>query len=153
MSQHDTNKDNRLAEFADQVLQGKTTQPASSSDLDLLPLEETILRLKHTLPSDAPDAVKTKKMLTRLKARLKREEEASSVPFWKKLLNFHSNPQIGMILIVAAMFILALVAVPSLEPSGGGETLTGTADNSSNLLIGAAALVAAFVVYWIFRKK
>lgn len=152
MSQHDTNKDNRLAEFADQVLQGKTTQPASSSDLDLLHLEETILRLKHTLPSDAPDAAKTKQMLTRLKARLKREEEAASVPFWKKLLNFHSNPQIGMILIVAAMFILALVAVPSLEPSGG-ETLTGTADNSSNLLIGAAALAAAFVVYWIFRKK
>ncbi len=152
MSQHDTNKDNRLAEFADQVLQGKTTQPASSSDLDLLRLEETILRLKQTLPTEAPDAIKTKQMLTRLKNRIKQEEEAASVPFWKKLFDFQSNPQVGIILMVAMMVILAIVSVPSLELSGS-ETITGTADNSSNLLVGGGLVGLLLLLYWVFRRK
>ncbi|MFN3492131.1 MAG: LPXTG cell wall anchor domain-containing protein [Anaerolineales bacterium] len=152
MSQHDNNKDNQLADFADQVLQGKMNQPASSSDLDLLRLEETILRLKQTLPTETPDAVKTKQMLTRLKARIKREEEAASAPFWKKLFNLQSNPQIGIILMVAMMLILAIVSVPSLELSAS-ETITGTANNSSNLFIGGGVVGLLLLLYWIFRKK
>ncbi|MBL8100038.1 MAG: hypothetical protein JNK81_12700 [Anaerolineales bacterium] len=154
MSQHDINKDNQLADFTDKVLQGKMNQPASSSDLDLLRLEETILRLKHTLPTDdAPNAAKTKQMLVRLKARMKREEETAKIPFWKKLFDFQSNPQVGMILAVAMILIIAVITVPSLEPSGR-NTITGTADSSTNiLLIGGGLVGLLLMVYWIFRRK
>ncbi|MBL8091847.1 MAG: LPXTG cell wall anchor domain-containing protein [Anaerolineales bacterium] len=153
MSQHDINKDNQLAEFADKVLQGKMNQPASSSDLDLLRLEETILHLKQTLPTDSPDAAKTKQMLVRLKARMKREEETAEVPFWKKLFDFQSNPQVGMLLVIVAVLILAVITVPSLELGGSSNPTTGTANNNTNFLIGGGIVGVLLLVYWIFRRK
>jgi LPXTG-motif cell wall-anchored protein len=153
MSQHDTNQDNHLADFADQVLQGKINTPASSSDADMVRLEETILRLKNTLPNNAPDAAKTKQMLVRLKARIKREEETEKAPFWKTLFDFQSNPQVGMLIVIAAVFILAVITVPSLELGGSNNSVTGTADNNSNILIGGALVGMLLLVYWIFRRK
>ena len=153
MSQHDTNKDNQLADFADQVLQGKINTSASSSDADMVRLEETILRLKHTLPSDAPDAAKTKQMLVRLKARIKREEETEKIPFWKTLFDFQSNPQVGMLVVIAAVLILAVITVPSLELGGSSNPTTGTANNNANLLIGGGIVGVLLLVYWIFRRK
>ncbi|HRJ75449.1 MAG TPA: LPXTG cell wall anchor domain-containing protein [Anaerolineales bacterium] len=154
MSQHDTNQDNHLADFADQVLQGKINTSASSSDADMVRLEETILRLKNTLPStNAPDTAKTKQMLVRLKARMKREEETEKIPFWKKLFDFQSNPQVGMLVIIAAVLILAVITVPSLEFGGGNNPTTGTANNNANFLIGGGIVGLLLLVYWIFRRK
>ncbi|NJN78990.1 MAG: LPXTG cell wall anchor domain-containing protein [Anaerolineales bacterium] len=152
MSQQlDHNKDNHLADFADQALQGKINQSASTSDAELVRLEETILRLKNTLPSNAPDAATSKQMLVRLKARMKREEESEKISFWKKLFNFQSNPQIGMILTVAMVIIVAVVTLPSLEL--GGDSVTGTANNTTSLLIGGGLVGILLLVYWIFRRK
>lgn len=153
MSQQDINKDNQLADFADLALQGKTNQPASSSDADMLRLEETILYLKNTLPSNAPNVATTKQMLVRLKARIKREEGTVKIPFWKKLFDFQSNPQVGMILAVALILILAVVTVPSLEFGGGSNPTTGTADNNINVLIGGGLIGVLVLIYWIFRRK
>lgn len=153
MSQHDTNKDNHLADFADQVLQGKINTSASSSDADMMRLEETILRLKNTLPSDAPDIAKSKQMLVRLKARIKREEETEKIPFWKKLFDFQSNPQVGMLVVIAAVLILAVITVPSLELGGSSNPTTGTANNNTNFLIGGGIVGVLLLVYWIFRRK
>lgn len=153
MSQHDTNKDNHLADFADQVLQGKINTSASSSDADMVRLEETILRIKNTLPTNAPDAAKTKQMLVRLKARIKREEETQKTPFWKKLFDFRSNPQMGMLVVIAAVFILAVITVPSLELGGSSNPATGTANNNTNFLIGGGIVGVLLLVYWIFRRK
>jgi LPXTG-motif cell wall-anchored protein len=153
MSQHDTNQDNHLADFADQVLQGKINTSASSSDADMVRLEETILRLKNTLPSNAPDAAKTKQMLVRLKARMKREEETEKIPFLKKLFDFQANPQVGMLVIIAAVLILAVITVPSLEFGGGSNPTTGTANNNFNILIGGGVVGVLLLIYWIFRRK
>lgn len=153
MSQHDTNKDNHLADFADQVLQGKINTSASSSDADMVRLEETILRLKNTLPSNAPDIAKSKQMLVRLKARIKREEETEKIPFWKKLFDFQSNPQVGMLVVIAAVLILAVITVPSLELGGSSNPTTGTANNNTNFLIGGGIVGVLLLVYWIFRRK
>lgn len=153
MSQHDTNKDNQLADFADQVLQGKINTLASSADADMARLEETILRLKRTLPSNAPDAAKTKQMLVRLKARIKREEETEKIPFWKKLFDFQSNPQVGMLMVIAAVLILAVITVPSLELGGSSNPTTGTANNNAAILIGGGIVGVLLLVYWIFRRK
>ena len=150
MSQLDHNKDNQLADFADKAMQGKLNNPASSSDAELVRLEETILRLKNTLPSNAPDAATSKQMLVRLKARIKREE-SEKIPFWKKLFNFQSNPQVGMILAVAMILIIAVITVPSLELGGGA--VTGTASNTTNLLIGGGLIGILVLIYWISRRK
>lgn len=143
---NDIDKDNHIADFVD----GKT---ASSPDPELVQLEETILRLKSTLPSDAPDIAKSKQMLVRLKARMKREEETKKIPFWKKLFNFQANPQVGMILAVAMILIIAIISVPSLEIGGSSNPVTGTANNSTSLLIGGGLIVMLLLVYWIFRKR
>lgn len=151
MSQHENNKDNQLADFADKALQGKLNLPASSSDAELVRLEETILRLKNTLPSDAPDSATSKQMLVRLKARMKREEEAEKIPVWKKLFDFQSNPQVSMMLAVAMILILTVITVSSLDTSG--NSAIGTANNTNNFLIGAGLILTLLLVYWVFRRK
>ena len=147
MSQIDElNKDNQIADFTD----GKKT--ASSSDPELARLEETILRLKSNMPSNSvPDSATAKQMLVRLKARIKREEETPKESIWKKLFDFQSNPQVGMILAVATILILAVVTIPSLQ-SGDG-TVTGAASNTTNFLIVGGLIGAILLVYWFARRK
>lgn len=146
MSQIDElNKDNQIADFAD----GKRS--ASSTDPELVHLEETILRLKRNLPTTGPDSATAKQMLVRLKARIKREEEMPKVPFWKKLFDFQANPQIGMILAVATILILAVVTIPSLQ-SGDG-TVTGTASNTNNIVIVGGLVILILLTYWFARRK
>lgn len=146
MSQIDElNKDNHIANFAD----GKTS--ASSTDPELIHLEETILRLKRNLPTAAPDSAIAKQMLVRLKARIKREAEMPKIPFWKKLFDFQSNPQVGMILAVTAVLILAMVTIPSLQFGDG--TVTGTASGTTNLLIIGGLIIVILLAYWFSRRK
>lgn len=139
------NKDNHIADFAE----GKTS--ASSTDPELIHLEETILSLKRNLPTSALDSATAKQMLVRLKARIKREEEMPKIPFWKKLFDFQANPQIGMILAVTAVLILAIVTVPSLQFGGG--TITGTASGTTNLLIIGGLITVILLTYWFSRRK
>ncbi len=142
---NDTEKDNHLADFVD----GKT---ASSADLDLRQLEETILRLKQSLPNDSPNSATSKQMLVRLKARLKREEVTSPQPFWKKILNFQNSPQISMALALVAVLIFAVIAIPTLQ-TGGGETLTGTATRSNPILIIGGIILILLGIYIHLRRK
>ena len=146
MSQIDElNKDNHIADFAD----GKKS--ASSTDPELLALEETILRLKQNMATNGPDSATAKQMLVRLKARIKREEEMPKVPFWKKLFDFQANPQIGMILAVATVLILAVVTIPSIQ-SGDG-TITGTAANTNSILVVGGLVIVILLAYWFTRRK
>lgn len=154
MSQHDHNKDKHLADFTDQVLQGRINSPTSSADADMVRLEETILRLKHTLPNNAPDSATSKQMLVRLKARMRREEQNQKIPFWKTLFDFRSNPQVGMLIAIAAVLVLAIITAPSLEPMGSSSSITtGTANDNSNFLIGGGVVTVLLLIYWIFRKR
>lgn len=142
---NDIDKDNHIADFID----GKT---ASSSDPELVQLEQTILRLKQGLPNNALDSATSKQMLVRLKARMKREEETASIPFWKKLFDFQSNPQVGMLLAISAVLILAIVTIPSLQ-TGGDGTVTGTANNSNPTLIIGGIILILLGIYLRSRRK
>jgi LPXTG-motif cell wall-anchored protein len=142
---NDIDKDNHIADFVD----GKT---ASSPDPHLVQLEETILRLKQGLPNKTLDSATSKQMLVRLKARMKREEETASVPFWKKLFDFQSNPQVGLLLTITAVLIFAIVTIPSLQ-TGGGETITGTANNSNPTLIIGGLILILLGIYLYSRRK
>lgn len=142
---NDIDKDNHIADFID----GKS---ASSPDPELVQLEETILRLKRVLPNKPVDSATSKQMLVRLKARIKREEEATNVPFWKKFFDFQSNPQVGILLTIAAVLILAIVTIPSLQTIGGGN-ITGTANGSNPSLIIGGILLILFGIYLNLRRK
>lgn len=148
----DPTKDDQLAEFADQVLNGKLDR-AFSSDEELLRLEETILRLKHTLPPNTPNEAASKQMLARLKARMEREERTAKPSFWKRLFDFQSNPQIGMIMAVVAVIVLVVISAPLF--TSPGSSVTGTASSTSGntpLILGIAG-VFLLVIFWLARRK
>jgi hypothetical protein len=143
---NDIDKDNHIADFVD----GKPN--ASLPDPELVQLKETILRLKQTLPNKPIDSATSKQMLVRLKARIKREEETAKIPFWKKLFDFQSNPQVGMLLTIATVLILAIITIPSLQTSGGG-TVTGAANGSTPILIIGGLILIVLGIYITLRRK
>ena len=149
--QFDRKKDDHLAEFADQVLDGKNRQTASTSDEELLGLERTILRLRDAHPSDSLSEAETKRMLVRFKSRLRREEQTPKLSFWQRLFDFQSNPQVAMILAVAAVLILAVVSLPLLTPSG--SSVTGTASNTNTTFFAVGLIGLLLIVYWFSRRK
>ena len=155
---HRTNKtspnDQELADFADRVLQGKIDPTASTSDEELLGLEKTILRLTDAFPPEPLDDAKAKQMLVRLKARMRREEQeqAARPSFWKRLFDIQSNPQVGLLMAVVTVLVVAMVSLPLLQTPG--SAISGTAGSGSGLFPAMAAVVAIlFVLYWISRRK
>lgn len=153
MSQNELNehtKDNQLADFADQVLEGKMKRSASHADDDMLALEETILRLNSSLPSDSLNDAEVKQMLVRFKARVRREEQAARPSFWKRLFDFQANPQMGLILAVVVVVLLILV-IPAFPL--GTSTVTGTASSSGGLWTALGLISVLLFIYWFSRRK
>jgi hypothetical protein len=155
---HRTNKtspnDQELADFTDRVLQGRIDPAASTSDEELLRLEETILRLTDAFPPETLDDAKAKQMLVRLKARMRREdqEQTSRPSFWKRLFDIQSNPQVGLLMAVVAVLVVAIVSLPLLQTPG--SAISGTASSGSGLFPAMAAVVSILIVlYWISRRK
>lgn len=151
--QNDIDKDNELADFTDRLLLRNQDRAASSTDDDLLRLEETILRLNQTFPSETLSESRSKQMLVRLHARLKREEQAAKPSFWKELFNFQANPQVGMIFAFVAVVMLVVLIAPTQNL--GGAAVSGTASTSSG---GTFALIAVLLlvivaIFWQARKK
>lgn len=149
----DHKRDDQLADFTDQVLEG-TMKTASSLDQELLSLEETVLRLNRSFPPASLDDTSKKQMLVRLKARVKREEKMEKPSFWKRWFDIQSNPQVGMILAAVAVLVLMVIGIPALTSTDG--SLSGTAVNPSGGNVGliAAGLIGVLLlVYWFARKK
>lgn len=150
---NDLNTDIQLAEFADQVLEGKMNQTASSHDEELLGLEETILRLNRAFPARSLNDASSKQMLVRLKARMRREEKEAKPSFWKHLFDIQSNPQMGMVFAVAAVLVLAVIAIPMFT-STDGTSVSGTASSPASLPVAAGLVVILLLaLLWFGRKK
>ncbi|MCQ3936120.1 MAG: hypothetical protein DPW18_03615 [Chloroflexi bacterium] len=155
MSQHnehtDPKKDDRLADFTNQVLDGRTRQTASGADEELLSLEKTVLRLSDAFPPNPLTEADAKRMLVRFKARLRREEKTVQPSFWKRLFDFHANPQVGMILAAVVVVVLLVLGVPALQ--SGGSSLPGAASSNSGLWVALSLLGILLIVYWFSRRK
>ena len=123
---------------------------ASHADDDLLALEETILRLNSSLPSDSLNDAEVKQMLVRFKARVRREEQAARPSFWKRLFDFQANPQMGLILAVVVVVLLILV-IPAFPL--GTSTVTGTASSSGGLWTALGLISVLLFIYWFSRRK
>jgi hypothetical protein len=146
-------KDNELADFADRALKGRMESSASTSDEDLLSLERTLLRLTDAFPPEPFDEARSKQMLVRLKARMRREEEelAAKPSFWKRLFDFQANPQVGLLVAVAAIVVLAIVTLPSVQPPG--SAVSGTAFSGSSIFTAVGLIAVLLVFYWMSRRK
>lgn len=143
-----SNLDDRLADFTDEALAGRIQQPASHAEVELLLLEETILRLKNAFPADPLDEARLKQMLVRLKSRIRRETEGTEQPFWK---NWLIRPQTRLAAALGILFLLAL-AFPYL--TADGSSTPATALTPSLGIYAAAGLAAVIVVIlWIKRRK
>lgn len=147
-----TEKDSKLADFTDRLLGGKTAPITSASDEELLHLEQTVLRLTHAFPPDSQRDATAKQMLVRFKNRVSREETQAVKPsFWKRIFDFHANPQAGLLLAVVSVLILAVVALPFIQIPG--SSVSGSAITSSNFYIAAGLVLVLLAVYWISRNK
>jgi len=147
-------KDKELADFTDRVLQGRIERTASTSDEELLGLEGTILRLTDAFPPEPLDDAKAKQMLVRLKARVRREEEeqAAKPSLWKRLFDFQSNPQVALLITVAAVVMLAIIILPTVEQPSG-SSISGTALSGTSFFTVAGLAGVLIVLYWISRRK
>ena len=144
-------QDDQLADFADQVMEGKMKTSASNPTDDLFGLEETILRLNSSFPQDPLDEARVKQMHVRLKARLRREEQNANPSFWKKWFGRESTPQLGLAFAVLAILVVALVSGPSL--ANLGASTTGTASTPVNLFAVVGLAGAVLLILWIMRRK
>ena len=146
-------QDNELADFVDQLLDGKTP-PASTSDEELVGLEKTLLRLNDAFPPETLDEAKSKQMLARLKTRMRREEEekAAKPSFWSRLFDLQANPQVGLLIAAAVVVVFVIVSVPAVvQPSS--SAVSGTASSGGSMYVGLGLLALLVVVYLVSRKK
>jgi hypothetical protein len=151
-----TPQDDWLANFADQVLDGKVSDlSAVSMDPELLPLADTILRLKAAFPAEAADPASVKRVQTRIMTHAR--DEAQRRERWSKFTGsdwFAQRRPRAAVAALLAVLVLAVVAGPALF-GGAGTAVTGSAGLGDSLgwilwvLLGALAVGAL----WLTRKK
>ena len=147
-------KDNELADFTDRLLNSKLDDIGSNADDELVGLKKTILRLNHAIPPDSLEDARAKQILVQVKARARREkaDQAPQPSFWRRLFDFQANPQVGLLMAVVAVLVVAIVSLPLIQTPG--SAIAGTAFSDSGLFPAMAAVVAIlFVLYWISRRK
>jgi len=143
-----SNLDDRLADFTDDILEGRTLENAPGSEEEMLELKETVLRLRTSFPPVNVDEARVKQMYVRLRNRMKREEQ-NPIPFWKK---FFFNPQFGIAAGVLGILIIFILISPSLTTAG--SSTAATALNSAFGPIAVVGLAAVIlIIFWIKRRK
>lgn len=149
-------QDDWLANFADQVLDGKITDLSTISiDPEMRTLAETVLQLKTAFPPLATDAASAKRVQERVMAHARDEEKRRER--WNKYNGTEWFTQRRPRLAIAAVLtvlVLAVVTGPALF-SGDGGSVAGSAGTNESLgwilwiLLGVLAVGA----FWLTRKK
>ena len=136
--------DDRLADFADRVLEGEATDP---EEAELCSLEETILRLRQTLPQDDLDEKTRRRMQAEFKVRA-RNLPAPAPSLWRSL----RSPQRLALAFAGAVLAILLIAFPFLPSTI--EPIPGTAGlrPMDTLLVVSIACTVALLI-WIKRRK
>ena len=144
-------QDTRLTDFTDQVMEGRIKQAESDADEDLLGLEKTILRLNQAFPPTSLDEASVKQMQVRLNARMRREEQETRQPFWKKWFQPKFRLQFGMAFMVMALVIIFLIYTPSLITAGSFTNATALTPMQGSIVAVLAGIILVFL--WIKRRK
>lgn len=149
-------QDEWLADFADQVLEGRITDLSTivSADPEMRQLANTILQLKTAFPAQATDAASAKRVQARVMAHARDEQERKSR--WEKYTRtdwFAQKRPRTAITALLAVFVLAVVAGPALFQGGG--PITGSAGTGLSIgwvlwiLLGVLVLAG----FWLTRRK
>lgn len=156
-------KDNKLSDFTDRVLEGKMNQPASNQTDDLRGLEETVLRLNKSQSTSELDEAAKKQMWVRLNARVRREgaEPKQKKSFWESLFeNEWMRTQTGLqyMATIGVIATLAAVAIVVTGTTNGGDTNVGTAINTllsfpQNIIFAGILIGLIFLLLNNRRKK
>lgn len=147
-----TEKDDQLADFTDRLLDGSPNPaPASTRDEELLKLEQTLLRLSNAFPPEPLEESTARQMLARFKARARKEERAAKPGLWRRLFDFQSNPQVGLILAGFAALVLAVVILPGSDVSSSSVSGTASAGVSMAAIAGFVAIL--LFAYWWSRRR
>lgn len=139
--------DDLLADFTDRVLNGKTSAPASPADAELRALEETVLRLKGTLPQEAPDPQTLKRMQADFKVRA-RKAGASTSSVWQSL----RYPQRFALAFAGAMLATLLIVFPFLPSTGDPVQGTAGLQPQDAILLASVGCVIV-LLFWMRRRK
>lgn len=149
-------QDDWLADFADQVLDGRISDLSAieSPDPEMRLLAETVLQLKTAFPAQAADAASAKRVQARIMSHARDEEQRRAR--WNKFSASEwfaqKRPRVAVAAMLA-MLVLAVVTGPALFTGGG--SMVGTAGNGISLgwvlwlLLGVLILAAL----WLTRKK
>ncbi len=138
--------DDLLADFTDRVLD-EETPVASSTDAELRGLEETVLRLKRSLPQKALDEKILRHLQVNFKTRI-RKVDSPLISTWQFL-----RPRQRLVLAFASVALVALlIAFPFLPfNSGSIEGTAGIQAQGVILVVGIVCVVALLV--WARRHK
>lgn len=148
-------QDDWLADFADQVLDGRINDLSDvNADPEMRLLAETVLQLKNAFPEQAIDAVSVKRVQARIMAHARDEQQQRKR--WNKFSGSEwftqRRPRLAMAAMLAVL-VLAVVAGPFLVTGGG--TMTGSAGASE--IFGWAAWIILGVsiagFLWMKRRK
>jgi hypothetical protein len=152
-----TNRDERLAAFANQVLEGKANDlSAVGSDPEMRTLAETILRLNRAFPKEGPDPASAKRIQARVISQWRDEQQKKARwlnflrPGW--LIQFR-RPQFVMAVAVIAVIGILIVVAPILFTGGG--PITASAGLEAPLGIIAVIFLGVLIVaaVWLLRRK
>jgi hypothetical protein len=144
-----SNLDDRLADFTDDMLEGRMKQTASTADEDLLLLEDTVLRLSKTYPPVSLDEARVKQMQVRLKNRIRRETQETEQPFWKK---WFARPQVRALIGVVSVLLLFVIASPYLTAAGSSTTAAALTPTLGTF-IALGLTIMLVLILWIKRRK
>jgi hypothetical protein len=124
-------QDDWLADFADQVMEGRIKDISTvSADPEMRLLAETVLRLKSAFPAQATDAASARRVQDRVMAQARDQQKQRDR--WNKFSGSEWFTQRRPRLAIAAMLtvlVLAVVAGPALFEGGG--PISGAAGTSS----------------------
>jgi MYXO-CTERM domain-containing protein len=163
-SQPNRSLDDRLAEFADQVLSGQMSSPAGLDDEDeeMRSLAQMVMRLDRAIGSDQPSP----EMAERVRARLTLEWQkthpnvkatAAEHGWWQRFTqrapSSHRQQQVFAFALVAVTVVVLTIVM--LSPLSGGGTLSGTAEGGGSVPILAAVLgmVLLGALFWLSRRR
>lgn len=144
------NLDDRLADFTDDVLEGRKQDSVSELEDELLQLEKTVLRVRTAFPPVNVDEARIKQMQVRLKNRIKREEEEARQPFWARLF---STPQYAMMVGAVGLLIIFLLASPALMIPAGSSTSASATNPAIGPVAAVGLSVVIILILWIKRRK
>lgn len=144
-------QEDRLAEFADQALANRLSQPADQeADPELTELEKTVLRLNAAVRAEQPDPAMKQRVKRKVKIAWQDSRQQSAQPSWlEQLRQAFSRPVVQWALVAAVLLLLITINLPP-----AAAALPGAAVGSGlGLWIVLIVVVLGVGLYlWLSRK-